>query len=216
MNTEKWLYVACGGVIGGLAAYLAADVLAFKLKEKAELHMYNNLAEEYRKFEQEHPEEVQEKHEHVNYAGMAKPSLTDIGKEYTSDDAPRVMNIDEFPEVSGWNSREVILYYALDGVYVDENEEIIDNPQNRFGPNAHLHFGEDSDDPNVVYIINRGEGVIYEIIREDSSYKVEVLGEVEEPPKKVKVTRKQPGRPRGSKNKQKELEEEGEIESTDK
>jgi len=132
----------------------------------------------------------------TNYAKITKsgekPNLDELVKEvveYSTTSSPEIISEEDF-ENSPLEYMDVI-YYADDGVFVEfvkgaknveEMYSIIDNPENVFGPNSHLHFGESGDDPDVVYIYSPSEAMCYSITRVDSSYKKEVLGvtEVEE------------------------------------
>jgi len=62
-------------------------------------------------------------------------------------------------------------YYNLDGVFVTNTDDVITEPRRIFGPNIHLHFGEEADDINKVFVENREDETIYSIFRLNAAYK---------------------------------------------
>lgn len=76
----------------------------------------------------------------------------------------RILTLEEYTEDSyKVFAKETILYYEGDTTFTNEGEDLIDGPESLFGPNIHLHFGEGSEDPDVVYLRNNKTGTDYEI-----------------------------------------------------
>jgi len=71
-------------------------------------------------------------------------------------------------------------YYVEDDVLVDDNEDIVTGISETVGDEALVSFGDDSDDPDIVYVRNEGVSADIEIIRIEESYKESVLGMVGE------------------------------------
>jgi hypothetical protein len=194
-------------LVGGIGGYLLADLIAWKVLEES-------FEEEMKEREDEEAEELfvglrehmdgQREDKRIDYSKYTKPDLKELAvlaEVYETETAPYIISFDDWQDgalIQGQETveeydREVISYYATDGVFADEAEDEIVGTNDLFGPNIHLHFGEESQDPDVVYVLNPAEKTLFEIVRIHESYAVQVLGE--EPPKK------KPGRPRGSKNK---------------
>lgn len=218
---NKIVLVGVGGIAGGVLGYLIADYLAYQLDEKAfEKEVRESLQElepQIGGMDKELYEFEKSKNDRTDYTGPVKklikekPSLEELVRPYHEEKEPYVMTLDEWEDSVKGFERKTILYYEQDGVYANEQEEIEDDVINKFGPNPFLHFGEGSEDPDVVYICNPSLSEMYEILRVKSSYQVDVLGEQpeeEEKPKKARRSRKKPDSPSGSKT-EKEAEELG-------
>ncbi|MFI5344389.1 MAG: hypothetical protein ACHQUC_09240, partial [Chlamydiales bacterium] len=68
-----------------------------------------------------------------------------------------------------------LTYYDGDDVLSDVNEKMLSSSEEMIG-DALLHFGEQSEDPDIVYVRNIKLGCEYEIIRIHNSYETVVLG----------------------------------------
>lgn len=73
-------------------------------------------------------------------------------------------------------------YYAKDGVVTDVHDHLIEDYTKFLGEDFVDKFGQDSGDPNVVYIRNEIALIDYEILRSEGSYVEEVLQEEYTPP----------------------------------
>jgi hypothetical protein len=234
IKMNKYGYTLGGAVVGAVLGYLIADYVIYVLEEKkAEAEFKNFVNEEGGRIlagdpEAEEPKEVINEittslngsvpqTTRVDYGSKSKAALEELVQPYRNDDAPRITEFDEWIDAGRHYDRETIMYYEEDTTFCGEDEQIIDAPQNLFGPNIQLHFGEGNEDPDAVYVLNGGRGEAYEIVRMDGSYSVQVLGEIPEPPKPSKPVRnKRPGRPKGSKNKPKETDvDDQEIDSNE-
>jgi len=211
-----------GGVVGGVIGYLIADYVVYQLEAK---RFARGFPEDLEPLEQQiggmdqelYEFEEEDKNDKTNYAGLTKvlladkPKLEDIVREqgYHDEREPYIMSAEEWSETVNAYERMTILYYEMDGVFCDDQENIIDDPANMFVPNVFLHFGEDSGDADVVYISNPSRSEMYEILRMKASYQVDVLGETPpEVPEKKGRTRKKRESPSGSKT-EKEAEDLG-------
>lgn len=190
-QTSLLLIVAAG--TGGLTGYLICDALLYRM-------IKNDLDRgDPGQFQLEFPEETTsiytppEKGK-VPYEKMAHARLVReegyIPPE--PEEAIRIVPKDYLAEAS--ELMEQVIYYADDGVYViEDTREKVEDPNNLFIPNTHLHFGEETQgilspegDPDVVYILNANVGLVYEIIRVSGSYSSEILGEPSEKAKSAK------------------------------
>lgn len=122
---------------------------------------------------------------------VVKPEIAELAAKYKSDPTMTII-MDEEGWLTETAEKQTIMYYA-DGVYAYENGDRVEHPATLVGANAHLHFGEDSGDPDVVYIWNARMKVAYEVIRQKETYAKEVLG-IAEKPKKVKAKPKSPNK----------------------
>lgn len=218
---NKILLAAGGGVAGGILGYLIADYIAYMLDERAfyaeieEEEIMTELEQKVGGMDKELYDFEEGDNDKTDYTKKTKklidqkPKLEELVRPYQEEKEPYVMTAEEWEETMSGYERHTILYYEMDGVYCNDQEEIIDDPTNMFVPNAFLHFGEGSEDPDVVYIANPHRSEMYEILRMKASYQVDVLGESppEETPKKGR-TRKRSGSQATSKTK-KEAEELG-------
>ena len=91
-------------------------------------------------------------------------------KTEARDNAPYVIPPDQFGEFDDYDT--ISLMYYADGTLCDDNDEILEDPDNVVGPGATDHFGEYDDD--VVYVRNDRLKVDYEILRSLKTYE-EVL-----------------------------------------
>lgn len=181
--------IALGGVVGGLTGYFLASLVINQLLEQQE---YFEEEEESINIEVKTgtPETVKlKKVEKRDYTKYAKEDLAELVKPYTTEgsanskqDNIRVISLEEY-ESNRTVNRELITYYAGDTTFCDATEEIIPNPEDFFGANVHLHFGEESQDPDIVYVRNENNGVNYEITQVPGKYSVIIMGLPDDEPK---------------------------------
>lgn len=218
---NKIVLVGIGGVAGGVLGYLIADYVAYQLEEKWARELFNEVEEELEPqvggMDKELYEFEESKNDQTDYSGKVKklikekPSLEELVRPYHEETEPYIMTLEEWEDSVKGFERRTIQYYEMDGVFCNEQEEIEDDVINKFGPNPFLHFGEGSDDPDVVYICNPSRSEMYEILRMKASYQADVLGEPaeeEKPKKATRRSRKKPVSQSGSKT-EKEAEELG-------
>jgi hypothetical protein len=88
--------------------------------------------------------------------------------------SPYVIHADEYQaDEMGWDSQTTLTWYEGDEILTDSNDVPIYNPHTVVGD---LKFGHGSGDPNIVYIRNERLEAEYEVIREEGSYEIIVLG----------------------------------------
>jgi hypothetical protein len=218
---NKVPYLVAGGVVGGILGWLIADYLAYQMDEKrftrlADAEVAEDLVGGMDKELYEFDENADPRK--TDYGGIVvmeeKKTLEELARPYQEETAPYILSAEEWEDPPNQAfERKTVLYYEMDSVYCTDEEELVDDPENLFVPNAHLHFGEGSDDPDVVYVSNPGRSEIYEIFRMRASYQVDVLGEVPVESPKEKVTPKKPANQPGSQKerKKKEAEELGDV-----
>jgi hypothetical protein len=181
--------IAAGGLAGGVIGYFLGGLIVNQLeKRNEELEEDAWLKEVYEgKADSGGPTEVQVAKQ-KDYTKYAKGELAELVKPYTSSiseepnkkrnikaDKIRIITAEEY-ERNRATAKEPIAYYEEDTTFADAQEEIIDDPNRLFGANIHLHFGEESDDPDIVYVRNENTGVDYEITRVHNSYSIFVMG----------------------------------------
>lgn len=106
------------------------------------------------------------------------------GSEAEIDETPTIISSDDYLGRDARYSQEILVFYQVDGVLADGDDKRIMNPDELIG-DALLHFGEQSNDPDEVYVRNPVKGVEYEVIRIPKSYQDTVVGPVM-PPKRAK------------------------------
>ncbi len=209
MNTitiKRFGIIAVGGLAGGLVGYFLASLIIKQLTKPQE-EFENEEENANIELKVGPPKTVKDiKRDYTKYA--EKGDLSELVQPYKSkQDNIRIISIDEYDSNRTVN-RELIAYYAGDTTFCDANEEIIPNPEDFFGPNIHLHFGEESNDPDIVYVRNENNGVSYEITQVHGKYHVIVLGMPDEEPKVTKAKRRRT-------SKKEEIEESIENEGED-
>lgn len=86
---------------------------------------------------------------------------------------PHIISLSEFYNERPEYDKITIEWYEEDNVYVDENEEIIDDISSYIGMNRDKLFKENGpdDDPDIQFVRNEQYGSDYEIVRHHMSYK---------------------------------------------
>lgn len=203
--------IALGGVAGGILGYLTTSLIIDKLTKEKEIFETKSrgwIKESDWKLTNPTDEMVEDskplvnsletvmKTDYTKFSGVdkAKANLEDLVKPYKENDDFVIISLVDYAERDNSFMKEIVYYYEEDSAFANTNEDLIDAPESLFGPNIHLHFGEKSDDPDVVYLRNNKNSTIYEILRIHSSYSVSVLGnpepEVKSKPRKRHKTEK--------------------------
>lgn len=112
-------------------------------------------------------------------------AYNDITKKYAEKkvepefetDEPHVISIKEFDDPDYDHYDKIGLYYTSDGKLIDEENELVENPDEKVGKKFVKHFGDDEEDST--YVRNDKLETDYEIVREDESYS-EVTGKDKE------------------------------------
>lgn len=74
------------------------------------------------------------------------------------------------------HSKYTVTYWEDDNTLMDDKNAIVPDIAGSIGLEALTHFGQDSDDPSIVYVRNEKLGVDFEVILDSRSYTEEVLG----------------------------------------
>jgi len=218
---NKFRYLLAGGIAGGILGYLIADYFAYQMDDaafEAEWVDPEKGEELVGGMDRELYEFKDDGTIGTDYAkritSKEKAELEELARPYQSESAPFIMTVEEWGDTINAFERKTILYYEMDSIYCDDQEVPVDDPENMFVPNAHLHFGEESDDPDVVYISNPGRSEMYEILRMRAAYKVDVLGEVPADSPKEDSPKKRVNPPGSQKERlKKEAEELGDVDT---
>lgn len=88
---------------------------------------------------------------------------------------PVVITMEEFTDSHTEYEKLSLYYWDEDDTLSDEGEEIIPNIEDFIG-DALTHFGEGSNDPDIVYVRNERLGCDYEVVRQHKSFQQEVYG----------------------------------------
>lgn len=81
-------------------------------------------------------------------------------------------NIEHSEYLNGkqWYEKLDYVYYAGDDILADDKDDPIENPEELIGKNFRELFGQDADDPDILYIRNDQRGNDFEISRVNSCY----------------------------------------------
>jgi len=201
--------IAAGGVAGGIIGYFLGGLIIDQLEKRAEEFQWTEedkeaegklTITEVENGKVVSQKEILVKKDYTKYAKekgelseLVKPYISSIDEESKKSNAKpekiMIITLDDF-ESNRSHNKEVIAYYEDDTTFANAQEDVIDDPVSIFGPNIHLHFGEESEDPDIVYLRNENNGVDYEITRIRNSYSVVVMGMPAEPPKETKAKRR--------------------------
>lgn len=97
---------------------------------------------------------------------------------------PHVIEQDVFMDnVSEW-PQSTLMWYTVDKVLTDETDKVIEDVDETVGLVNLERFGEGSSDPNIVHVRNPRLNLEFEIVQHDGSYRKQVLGMDDDPPKR--------------------------------
>jgi len=194
--------MALGGVAGGIVGYFLSSLILDRMlqtQEEFEWEEEDIAAEELKVGTPTPAASARKIVNKIDYTKFGeKGDLEELVRPYATkkqdnpkskQDNIRIISLLEY-ESNRTVNRELISYYSGDTTFCDANEGIIPNPEDFFGPNVHLHFGEESGDADIVYVENGNNGVSYEITRYKGKYSVIVMGMAEEEPKETKAKRR--------------------------
>jgi hypothetical protein len=213
LNYGKLAGLFGGGVVGAAIGWVIAEVLVYQLYEK-EVEYYDELAGDLGYAQESYEEPIvmkktvstrnDDEKRVTNYAEQFKKGKLNTRKveheevmdadeeiieeaepeDEVDDGRPSVVSEEEWSKADdGWESI-TLSYYAEDRVFTDEHDIIIPNAETLVGHHAVDNFGEESNDPDTVFIKNVDEQKYYEIIRVHGSYDEIVLGMPKKTPKK--------------------------------
>ena len=93
-----------------------------------------------------------------------------------SHDIPYVLHVEEYEESEMGFDQITLTYYMGDDIVTDDNDVPVYRHQNIIGDRVRELFGHGSQDANVVYIRNENLRAEYEVLRDNGSYEVDVIG----------------------------------------
>lgn len=196
---NKIVVFATGALVGGGVGYLVGDALKYQylLRMPMDDILEEKSDETDRDPEDEYtvdwsPNVTVQEIGRVDYEKVERKHIvgeTDFGvlsevvKPYlsmaTDDDLPKEQKTIEIIDLAAyvgtwWNKdgyiSKPVTYHSNDGKFADVLGLEITDPEKMFGPNAHLHFGEGSEDPDVVYIVNHELRKAFDITRVDEPF----------------------------------------------
>lgn len=95
---------------------------------------------------------------------------------------PYIISEDEFmdPNVFTEFERNTLIYYEADDTLTTDRDEVVTNVEELIGSSALTSFGYKTSNPDSVFVRNIKLGSNFEILREEGSYQVTILGLPEE------------------------------------
>lgn len=133
-------------------------------------------------------EEIDFEEESVTEQIVTKESSDDIYTEYKQKaseyyvqesldtEKPRIISRESYENEYLNFHKESLVYFMKDNVLVDDRDEVIDNVEQILGSSALDSFGEGSEDDDIVYVRNTSMQCDFEVVRENMSYRENVLG----------------------------------------
>lgn len=89
---------------------------------------------------------------------------------------PFIISPEDYSNTMLHFDKETLYFYEGDGVFADDQDEIIDDPSSLLG-DAAQYFGYIPEDPDLVYVRNYRFATDYELCRAEGSYQETILGE---------------------------------------
>lgn len=112
----------------------------------------------------------------INDAGEVAITYEHGESSFEKMKSPFIIDMEEFQDEMSHFDKVNITFYEVDNVFCDDQDKIIDNPQNMFG-DAHQYFGYLPEYPDFVYIRNYRLASDFEIQRVQASYAELILGQ---------------------------------------
>ena len=178
-NGRKLVLLIFAAVIGGGLGYFGSTLVLDRIKKEDEEPEVGPL-EKYERgpLGEEMAALISKRENYSEKFQKEKGDLEALAAKYKP--LAQTSIIDE-TEVDKDNC-QTLMYYDC-GKIADESGEIVEHPNTMLGANAHLHFGEQSEDPDIVYIRNSVLKLDFELVHVHSTYNKEVLGLDEKLPK---------------------------------
>jgi len=149
-------------------------------KEKTDYTKFNKAKEQILA-EAEHPKDDGPNEDDCEPLEDVFPESYDsVNKPLEGSEEPYIISIEAFNEECTAYDKLTFTYYEEDDTLTDDQEEIVVDVDSIIGDEALLCFGEQSDDPDIVYVRNDRLSCDYEIIRSQKSYQQTVLGIINE------------------------------------
>ena len=97
-------------------------------------------------------------------------------KRNRTEEAPYILEKDEYMASDLNYTQSTVTYYAGDGVLTDSREDIIEDVDMTVGEDNLKRFGHGSGDAKVVYVRNDRLEIDFEILKSEGKYSKEVAG----------------------------------------
>lgn len=158
------------------------------LKEQRYSEMVESLEEVRNEDEYEESSEEVEVYSIFDQAVEVDADGNVIEEEPIDVSKPYVISSEEYSHDEPEFDKITISYYEEDDTLCDDRERPIDDIEGLIG-DALSHFGEKSNDRNIVYVRNHRISSDFEVLRETGEYAVRVLGLEKEPKPRLKKMR---------------------------
>lgn len=126
--------------------------------------------------ERENPTDEEE--EDIEFTDVDFDEYNEIVKQYNDPQASNFTLLGEteyYTNPKGYD-QETLYFYDEDDVLLREDESIITDIDNTVGYDSLTRFGEDENQPDIIYVRNNYRKTEYEIIRMRQSYSRDFLG----------------------------------------
>jgi hypothetical protein len=108
--------------------------------------------------------------------GHATEEVSEKDKRNRTEEAPYILEKEEFLQNEDERTQSTLTYYAGDGILTDSRDDIIREVDETVGQGNLENFGYGSGDPKVVYVRNCALDIEYEILHHEGTYKQHVAG----------------------------------------
>lgn len=128
---------------------------------------------------EEHRKKAQETLRNIFSDKAEEPSesvLPEREKLNRTEEAPYVLEKDEYFENESGYTQSSLTYFDGDGILTDARDDVIDEVDKTIGEYNLKKFGHGSGDPRVVYIRNDVLELEFEVLKHDATYKKHVAG----------------------------------------
>jgi len=154
------------------AALLPQAVTAIKQYRGDEKPKYFEEVDPKTEFTKEEPPSVRR----IFDRGNATEEVSAVDKRNRTEEAPYILEKEEYLNNESEYTQSTLTYYAGDGVLTDSRDDIISEIDDTVGEGNLQRFGYGSGDPKVVYVRNDALDLEFEILHHEGTYKQHVAG----------------------------------------
>lgn len=108
--------------------------------------------------------------------GNSTEEISEKDKRNRTEEAPYILEKEEFFRNDSEYTQSTLTYYAGDGILTDSRDDIIDEVDVTVGQGNLDNFGYGSGDPKVLYVRNDALDLEFEILHHEGTYKQHVAG----------------------------------------
>lgn len=108
--------------------------------------------------------------------GKATEEVSEKDKRNRTEEAPYILEKEEFLQDEMSYTQTTLTYYAGDNILTDSRDDVINEIDSTVGEGNLQNFGYGSGDPKVVYVRNDVLGSEFEILHHEGTYKQHVAG----------------------------------------